>query len=105
MGVRFADQYSLLHAAVGVILNFWSVPFWLALGLHILFEFIENTSFGMSIINRIFVGKGAFRWPGGKEFPDTPLNQLGDNVFFALGWIVAYWVNRTGNEHQWHRIS
>ncbi len=102
MGARFADQYSLLHGAVGVLLQYWSVPFWLGLGLHILFEIFENTRFGMSIINRFFVGSGPFRWPGGKEFPDTAVNQLGDNFFFTIGWLVAYATNRTGIREGWH---
>ena len=104
MGVRFADQYSLLHSAIGVVLQYWSVPFWMAIVLHTIFEIVENTAFGMSLINRLFVGNGAFRWPGGKEFPDSLLNQVGDTVFFAVGWLFARWVNQTGLQNRWHAV-
>jgi hypothetical protein len=103
MGVRFADQYSILHGAVGVVLYFWSVPFLLSLVLHTVFEVLENTKSGMSFINRYFVGSGPFQWPGGKEFADTPLNMFGDTVWFSLGWGVAYWLDALGTRYRWHR--
>ena len=43
MGVYF-DQYTLLHFSVGYLLFINT--------LHSLFEFIENTIFGMYIINQ-----------------------------------------------------
>ena len=55
MGLHFADQYSLLHYAVGVVAYFWIIPFILTIIIHTIFEIIENTTFGMGIINRFFV--------------------------------------------------
>ena len=38
------DQFTLLHVAMGVVAYFWGMPFWLALGIHIVFEIVENTA-------------------------------------------------------------
>ena len=51
MGLNFADQYSLLHFAVGVVLYFWNIPLSLAIILHTIFEIVENTKMGMKFIN------------------------------------------------------
>ena len=83
MGYRFADQFSILHCATGVIAYFWRVPLVTAVLLHIAFELVENTQQGMSMINKVTV------WPGGKRNADSPINMMGDTIFFAMGWIIA----------------
>ena len=50
MGHLFADQYSLLHFASGVIMYFWYVPFVVALLGHIFFEYVEIYSDDLDII-------------------------------------------------------
>jgi hypothetical protein len=56
--------------------------------IHIVFEYVENTQWGMSIINTYFT-----MWPGGKPYPDNLLNQASDVVFSAIGWLVAYYLD------------
>jgi len=85
MGKNLIDQYSLLHFSVGVVSYFWGVRGLVAIGIHTLFELIENTQFGMNVINNIFKGI----WPGGKNNADTYLNIFGDTVSFTFGWILA----------------
>ena len=103
MGYLFADQYSLLHFASGVIMYFWYVPFVVALLGHIFFEYIENTKAGMRFINTYFRKQWIFQWPGGKEKADTPLNSyLGDNFFFAVGWVASWWLDYLGAKYKWY---
>jgi hypothetical protein len=97
MGKYFADQFSLLHFAVGIMVYFWSVPLIAWIGLHILFELIENSDWGMNIINNWLK-----IWPGGKPYADTPLNMVGDTVFAALGWILAYYLDIYGAHAGWY---
>ena len=102
MGYRFADQYSLLHFAAGVILYFWSFTLLNSMILHISFEYVENTKTGMYFINNVF-SKGSWRWPGGKPLADKPINSfLGDNIFFASGWIVSYYLDNAGEYFGWY---
>jgi hypothetical protein len=84
MGTRFADAYSLLHFAVGVIARHWNVSFWLLTIIHIVFEVAENTATGMRLINHYIT-----MWPGGKPEADSVLNSVGDTVFSAIGWVAA----------------
>ena len=93
MGYNFMDKYSILHFAVGVVAYFWNINFATAIMFHIIFEILENTETGMSIINKWFVNIGGIKglgWPGGKTHPDSKLNSLGDTIFFALGWLISY---------------
>ena len=87
MGKTFFDQYSLLHFASGIIAYYIGVgmPQWFL--AHLAFELIENTEFGMRIINRLPF------WPGGKDYADAWINILGDNVFAALGHCFANMLN------------
>ncbi len=87
MGLRFFDQYSLLHFAIGIVAYFWSISFFITILFHILFEFIENTSIGMNLINTYFLQW----WPGGKTHPDNLLNRTSDTIFSGLGWLIAYY--------------
>lgn len=89
MGLRFFDQYSLLHFAVGIVAYFWSISLFIVIVLHILFEFIENTPIGMNLINTYFIGW----WPGGKTHPDNLLNSTSDVLFTVIGWLLAYKLN------------
>lgn len=86
MGFRLIDQYSLLHMAVGIIAYFWSISLFTTILIHILFELIENTHFGMNLINTYF----QHWWPGGKPYSDNLLNSTTDTIFTGLGWLIAY---------------
>ena len=99
---RFADQFSLLHFSVGTIAYFWNIPFFIALIIHAIFEWIENTKFGMEIIKNWIINPGLFKWPGGKYQADSSINILGDNVFFAIGWITAYILDILSDKYNWY---
>lgn len=90
MGLQLFDQYSLLHFAVGVIAYFWSISLLLLLLIHIVFEYVENTQWGMKIINTYFKNW----WPGGKTHPDNLLNQSSDTLFSGFGWLVANYLDK-----------
>ena len=105
MGNRFADQYSLLHASVGVFAYFWNVPFLIALVVHTIFEIIENSSIGIHLINKYFIGLDIFKWPGGKREPDAIINCIGDTVFFTGGWFLAFYLNTEGVKKGWYYPS
>jgi hypothetical protein len=105
MGYRVADQYSLLHASVGVFAYFWSIPFILSVIIHTIFEIVENSATGIHYIQKYFIGSGIFKWPGGKREPDAIINRIGDTVFFAGGWLLASWLNRVGTERAWYYPS
>ena len=94
MGNNYVDQYSLLHAAVGIILYFWNVSFGLTALIHTLFELGENTPLGMRLINTFFVGTMPFQWPGKKERADHPVNMVTDTIFCLLGWWIAQQVDK-----------
>ena len=92
MGTKFADNYSLLHFAVGVIFYFFNIDVFTSVVVHIIFEYLENTETGMKFINNCLPF-----WPGGKSYRDSLINSIGDTVFFALGWLVAWYVNKKSN--------
>ena len=97
MGLRFMDQYSLLHFAVGVIAYFNGMSFVTWSVLHLIFELVENTETGMKIINNYFTF-----WPGGKSYADAAINSIGDQVFAMLGWLVAQQLDSLGKKHRWY---
>ena len=84
MGIKFMDQYSLLHFAVGIVSKFWNISLLWMIVFHAIFEFVENTDKGMYFINTWIPF-----WPGGKTHSDSILNRVGDTTFAGLGWIVA----------------
>lgn len=85
MGYSFTDRYSFLHLCSGSIFRYWGFSFGSAVGLHVIFELIENTPTGMDFIN-----KYVRWWPGGKTVPDNFLNStLGDNFWFIIGFLIA----------------
>jgi hypothetical protein len=84
MGLAAFDQYSLLHFATGVVAYFWGMPFATFFALHVLFEAVENTQWGMYAITRYVKA-----WPGGKYHADSLVNSVSDQFFASLGWIVS----------------
>jgi len=97
MGFQFADQYTLLHFAVGIITYFWDINlFYLIIG-HTTFELSENTDIGIHFINTYFK-----LWPGGKDIADNKINMLGDTIAVACGWYLAYTLDRYGEERGWY---
>jgi hypothetical protein len=56
--------------------------------IHIIFEVVENSNYGMMIIRNIKI------WPGGKETADTLINNLGDQFYASLGWLLSYYINK-----------
>lgn len=88
MGTRLFDQYSLLHFAVGIVAYFFGISFKSWNLLHIVFELTENSDFGMKLINQYLVF-----WPGGKNYSDAIVNQIGDVAIGAVGWLqLVLWV-------------
>jgi len=89
MGLKLIDRFSYLHFSVGVIFYYWDIDLFKSFILHSIFEFIENTNFGMNVINKYIT-----LWPGKKPYADSYINNLGDTIFFILGWISAYIINK-----------
>jgi hypothetical protein len=85
MGVFFTDQFSLLHFASGIIAYFWNLSFWIWFFLHLFYEILQNSSYGIWFINNIVK-----IWPGGKLGPDSYLNIIGDQFYGIIGWIFTY---------------
>ena len=65
--------------------------------LHIIFEFLENTSEGIAFINNYLL----WFWPGGKDVPDSRLNSVGDTVGVIAGWLAAKYLDDTGTQRNW----
>ena len=99
MGTKLFDQYTYLHFAVGIIGYFWKVSLINLLIFHTIFEFIENTQFGMNIINKYFKF-----WPGGKLKSDSIINNIGDTIGILLGWLSAYYLDNLGNKYEWFTL-
>lgn len=83
MGETFADRYSILHFATGIGAFFWGFNKIVFAGFHLAFEILENTDWGMSLINTLPF------WPGGKSKADAVVNIVGDTVFAVLGFMFA----------------
>lgn len=84
MGVKFTDQFSLLHFASGIIAFFWKISFMNWFLLHLIYEIFTNTKYGIYFINHYTF------WPGGKLNYDSPKNIFGDQVWGLIGWLFAY---------------
>lgn len=54
--------------------------------LHLIFEYLENTVYGMKLINKITL------WPGGKDYADSVLNSIGDQFYALLGWLFPFFL-------------
>lgn len=102
MGNQFADQYSFLHFCVGAIAYYWQLSLRDAFILHLIFELTENTQMGIRFINKFFVREGGVGWPGGKDKADSPINILGDNISFVLGWVSAQKLDIIGSQRKWY---
>ena len=88
MGKTFIDKFSLLHFATGIIAYFFGISLVMWILIHVTFEILENTNEGVYFIDNYL----SF-WPGGKKYPDSVINSLGDEIFAILGWLVAYWIS------------
>lgn len=97
MGKQILDQFSLLHVAVGVVAYFWGLPLLVAVCIHIVFEIVENTTWGISFINNWLTV-----WPGGKPYSDGLINRVTDTLTFAGGWLIAAWLDAVGVERGWY---
>ena len=84
MGQLLFDQFSFLHFCVGGVVYFWGISFLSWIALHTLFEIVENSDWGMHIINKYITV-----WPGGKPRADSLLNAVADTAMGALGFVVA----------------
>ena len=84
MGTRFTDKFSLLHFASGIIAYYWNISFLAWFIIHLIYEYVENTVYGMKLINKITL------WPGGKDHADTILNSMGDQFYGLLGWLFTF---------------
>ena len=84
MGTQFTDKFSLLHFASGIIAYYWGISVLTWFLIHLIYEYIENTVYGMKLINKITL------WPGGKECADTFVNSMGDQFYSLLGWIFTF---------------
>ena len=93
MGKYFFDQYTLLHSATGIIAYFWNFTLLETFILHTIFEIVENTETGISIINNYFK-----MWPGGKPYADSFINIIGDTIGVLLGWILAQIIDKYSTE-------
>lgn len=100
MGKYIFDQYSLLHLCVGVIFYFWNFSLYSSIIIHIIFEVIENTTFGMFMINKFIIEKGWFSYPGEKHYADSVMNIMGDNISFLFGWLLGYITDYYGNKYK-----
>lgn len=96
MGNQLADQYSFLHFCVGAIAYYWQLSLRDAIILHLIFELTENTQLGIKFINKFFVREG------GKDKADSPINIVGDNISFILGWFTAQKLDVIGSQRKWY---
>ena len=99
MGLNFLDQYSYLHFASGVIVYFFGISLKNWIILHIIFEILENTEYGIHFINTYLTF-----WPGGKPHSDSIINMTGDTIFSILGWLSAYFLDTIGNKYGWYSL-
>lgn len=104
MGKKLFDQYSFLHFCVGGAMFYLNMSFLTAIIIHTIFEFVENTRDGIHFINRFFSSKGIFRWPGGKNYSDLLINNIGDTISFIIGWYIASVFDYYGKKYEWHNV-
>lgn len=88
MGTQIFDGYTLSHVAFGILFYYFGVTFANSLLLHIMFELFENSKFGMYVMHNYIT-----IWPGGKTSADSSINAISDTIYFAIGWIMAYYFN------------
>ena len=83
MGLTLFDRYTYLHFASGIVSFYWDLSLPQVFTFHTVFEVLENTRFGMQMINQLPF------WPGGKPFRDSNMNIVGDTIGMLLGWLSA----------------
>ena len=84
MGIKFIDKFSLLHFSTGTIIYFWQVSFINWFIIHLFYEIITNTKWGIYFINNYS------QWPGGTISYDTVINSIGDQFWAMMGYIFTY---------------
>ena len=84
MGLNIFDAYSLLHFASGIIAFFWGLPIIWWYIIHAIYEYFENTTYGMKLINKIPY------YPMGKTEQDSYENIIGDQISALIGWITSF---------------
>ena len=77
------DRFSIVHAAVGAVLEASGVPAWLAIGSHIAFEAVENS----------LKDAASELWPDAR--PDAMANHLGDVASFTAGYYSSRSLRKT----------
>ena len=87
MGLLLFDKYTYLHFATGVIAYFWNINIRNWIIIHTIFELLENTNKGITLIIKFYF------WPGGKNHPDSFINIIGDTIGTILGWMSAYYLD------------
>ncbi len=87
MGKLFTDNFSILHLSVGIVFYFWGISLTNSILIHIIFEYLENLEPIMKITN------STSWWPGGKPFADNLTNIIGDTFYFAIGWLIAKYID------------
>ena len=87
MGELFTDNFSILHLAVGIVFYFWGISLTNSVLIHIIFEYVENLKPIMKINN------STGWWPGGKSSADKLINNIGDTFYFAIGWLLAKYID------------
>ena len=98
MGLILFDQYTYLHFASGIIAYFFNISILTWFVIHSLFEIIENNNIGINIINKYFKF-----WPGGKPYPDSFINSIGDTIGTIIGWISAYLLDKYGSKYKLYK--
>jgi hypothetical protein len=85
MGIYFTDKFSLLHFASGIIAYYWNFSLIGWFIFHLLYEILENLPNVYKFIDIIPL------WPGGKKYPDSIINRVGDQVYSMTGWIFTHY--------------
>jgi len=99
MGNYLLDQFTYLHFAVGIIAYFWNISLLKWFILHSIFEFLENTPYGIKFINKYITF-----WPGCKPKSDSIINTFGDTLGAIIGWLSAYYLDKLGNKYGWYNL-
>ena len=84
MGFPSTDRYSLLHFFSGVLARYMNIGNLQWLMIHVAFELVENSPWGIEFINLLPF------WPGGKEHADSLINMAGDTFYAVLGHYLAF---------------
>lgn len=100
MGIYFTDNFSLLHFSSGIIAYYWGIGFIHWFLLHLIYEVLQNTSWGIWFINNIVT-----LWPGGKLDYDSYINTIGDQTYGMLGWVFTHYFIKIVYAGKLHDVS